>query len=78
MMPWWLRWRTPRSDMTANSTLATHGSFRSLPPFLPLNLPIWEFRSDMPWFTTVMACMRLSSDRKAWPEAEGLLVPPHP
>jgi hypothetical protein len=64
MMPGWLRWRTPRSDMTANSTLVTHGSFRSLPLFLPLNLPMWAFKSDMPWFATVMACRRLSSDRK--------------
>jgi hypothetical protein len=64
MLPGWLRWRTPRSDMTANSTLVTHGSFRSLPLFLPLNLPMWAFRFDMPWFATVMACRRLYSDMK--------------
>jgi hypothetical protein len=50
--------------MTANSTLVTHGSFRSLPLFLPLNLPMWAVRSDVPWLATVMACGRLSSDRK--------------
>jgi hypothetical protein len=55
---------TPRSDMTANSTFVTHGSFRSLPLFLPLNLPMWAFRSDVPWLAIVMACERLSSDRK--------------
>jgi len=43
-----LRWRTPWSDMTPNSTLVTHGSFRSLPFFLPLNLPMWAIRSDVP------------------------------
>jgi hypothetical protein len=59
-----LRWRTLRSYMTANSTLVTHGSFRSLPLFLPLNLPMWTVRSDVPWLATVMACERLSSDRK--------------
>jgi hypothetical protein len=64
MMPGWLWWRTPRSDMTANSTLVSHGSFRCLQFFLPLNLPMWAFRSDMPWLATVMACGRLSSDRK--------------
>jgi hypothetical protein len=64
MMPGWLRWRTPRSDMTANSTLVIHGSFRSLPLFLPLNFLMWAFRSDVPWLATVLACRRLSSDRK--------------
>jgi hypothetical protein len=64
MMPRWLRWRTPRSDMTTNSTLVTHGSFRSLPLFLPLNLPMWAFRSDVPWLATVMTCESLSSYRK--------------
>jgi len=64
MMPGWLRWMTPRSDMTANSTLVTHGSFKSLLLFLPLNLLMWAFRSDVPWLATVMACERLSSDRK--------------
>jgi hypothetical protein len=60
----WLRWRTPRSHMTANSTLETHRSLRSLPFFLPLNLTMWAVRSDVPWLATVMACERLSSDRK--------------
>jgi hypothetical protein len=50
--------------MTANSTLVTHGSFGSLPLFLPLNLLMWVVRSDVPWLATVMACERLSSDRK--------------
>jgi hypothetical protein len=48
MLPGLLRWRTLRSDMTANSTLVTHGSFRSLPLFLLLNLLMWELRSDVP------------------------------
>jgi hypothetical protein len=64
MLPERLRWRTLRYHMTANSTLVTHGSFRSLPLFLPLNLSMWAFRSDVPRVTTVMACERLSSDRK--------------
>jgi hypothetical protein len=64
MLPGWLRWRTLRSHMTANSTLVTHESFRSLPLFLPLNLLMWAVRSDVPWVATVMACERLSSDRK--------------
>jgi hypothetical protein len=59
-----LRWRKPWSDMTANSTLVTHGSFRSLPFLFPLNLPIWAVGFDVPWLITVMACERLSSDRK--------------
>jgi hypothetical protein len=50
--------------MIANSTLVTHGSFRSLPFFLPLNLPMWAVRSDVPWLITVMACEKLSSYRK--------------
>jgi hypothetical protein len=68
-MPEWLllRWRTPRPDMTANSTLVTHGSFRSLPICLPLNLSMWALRSDVPKLTTMMACGRLSSDRKLGP-----------
>jgi hypothetical protein len=61
MMPGWLRWRRPGF---VNSTLVTHWSFRSLPLFLPLSLPMWAFRSDVPWLDTVMACGRLSSDRK--------------
>jgi predicted membrane protein len=64
MLPRWLRWRTLWSHMTANSTLVTHGSFRSLPLFVPLNLPMWAVRSNVPWLATVMACERLSSDRK--------------
>jgi hypothetical protein len=64
MMSERLRWRTLRSYMKANSTLVTHGSFRSLPLFLPLNLPMWAVRSDVPWLATVMACERLSFDRK--------------
>jgi hypothetical protein len=59
-----LRWRTPRLDMTANSTLVTHGSFRSLPVCLPLSLPMWALRFDVSELTTVMACGRLSSYRK--------------
>jgi hypothetical protein len=59
-----LRWRTPWSDMTVNSTLVTHGSFRSQPFFLLLNLPIWAIWFDVPWLATVMACERLSPDRK--------------
>jgi len=50
--------------MTANSTLVTHGSFRSLPLFLPLNLLMWAVRSDVPWLAIVMACERISSDMK--------------
>jgi len=64
MLPGWLRWRTLKSHMTANSTLVTHGSFRSLPLFLPLNLLMWAVRSDVAWLATMMACERLSSDRK--------------
>jgi hypothetical protein len=64
MLPERLRWRTLRSHMTANSTLVTHRSFKSLPLFLPLILPMWPVRSDVPWLATVMACERLSSDRK--------------
>jgi hypothetical protein len=48
MVPGWLRWRTSRSDMSVNSTLVTHRSFKILPLFLPLNLLIWAFRSDVP------------------------------
>jgi len=29
-----------------------------------LNLSMWAVRSDVPWLATVMACERLSSDRK--------------
>jgi hypothetical protein len=49
MTPGWLllRWRTPRSDMNVNSTLVTHESFRSLPIFLPLSLPMWALQSDV-------------------------------
>jgi hypothetical protein len=50
--------------MTANSTLVTHGSFKSLPLFLPLKLLMWAVRYDVPWLATVMACERLSPDRK--------------
>jgi hypothetical protein len=64
MVSGWLRWRTLRSDMTTNSTLVTHRSFRSLPLFLPLNLLMWAFRSDVPWLAKKMACKRLSSDRE--------------
>jgi hypothetical protein len=66
MIPGWLllRWRTPRPDMTANSTLVTHGSFRSLPICLSLSLPMWALRSDVLELTTVMASRRLSSDRR--------------
>jgi len=64
MLPERLRWRTLRSHMTANSILVAHGSFRSLLLFLPLNLPMWAIRSDVPWLATLMACKRLSSDRK--------------
>jgi hypothetical protein len=63
-MPGWLRWRTPRPNMIANSTLVTHGSFRSLTIYLPLNLPMWVLRSDVSKLATMMACGRLSSDRK--------------
>jgi hypothetical protein len=59
-----LRWRTLRSHMTTNSTLVTHGSFGSLPLFLPLNFPMWAVRSDVPWLATVVACERLYFDRK--------------
>jgi hypothetical protein len=64
MLPGWLRWRTLRSHLTANSALVTHGSFRSLPLFLSLNLLIWAVRSDVPCLATVMTCEMLSSDRK--------------
>jgi hypothetical protein len=66
LIPGWLllRRRTPRPDMTANSTLGTHGSSRSLAICLPLSLPMWALRSDVPELATVMACGRLSSDRK--------------
>jgi hypothetical protein len=50
--------------MTANSTLVTHGSSRSLLICLPLSLPMWALRSDVPKLGTVMACERLFSDRK--------------
>jgi hypothetical protein len=63
-MPGRLRWRTPRPNMTANSTLVAHGSFRSLPICLPLRLLMWAFRPDVPELATVMAYGRLSSDRK--------------
>jgi hypothetical protein len=43
-----LRWRTHWSDMTANSTLVTHESFRIQPFFLLLNLPMSAIRSDVP------------------------------
>jgi hypothetical protein len=43
-----LRWRKLWSDMIANSTLVTHGSFRSQSFFLLLNLPMWEIWSDVP------------------------------
>lgn len=56
-----LRWRGP--DMTTNSTLVTHGSFRSLPVCLPLSLSMWALRSNVSELTTMMACGRLSSDR---------------
>jgi hypothetical protein len=59
-----LRRRIPRPDMTAKSTLVTHGSSGSLPIFLPLSLAMWALRSDVPELTTVMACGRLSFDRK--------------
>jgi len=59
-----LRWRTPSPDMTANSTFVTHGIFRSLPICLPLNLSMWALRSNVFELTTVMACGRLSSNRK--------------
>jgi len=58
------QWRTPWSNMTANSTLVTHGSFRSLPFLLSLNLPMCAVGFDVPWLIIVMACERLSSDRK--------------
>jgi hypothetical protein len=63
-MPGWLRWRTLRSHMTANSTSVTHGSFGCLPLVLPLNLLMWVVRSDVPWLATVMAYERISFDRK--------------
>jgi hypothetical protein len=65
-MPGWLllSWRNPMPDMTANSTLVRHGSFRTLPICLPLSLPMWALRSDVSELTTVMACRRLSSDRR--------------
>jgi hypothetical protein len=50
--------------MTANSTFVTHRSFRSLPLFLHLNLPMWAVRHDVPWLATMMAFERLSSDMK--------------
>lgn len=59
-----LRWRTPGMDMTANSTLVIHGSFRSLSICLPLSLLMWAFRFDVLELTIVMACGRLSFDRK--------------
>jgi hypothetical protein len=59
-----LRWRIPGPDITTNSTLVTHGSFRSLPVCLPLSLSMWALRSNLSELTTVMACGRLSSDRK--------------
>jgi hypothetical protein len=59
-----LRWRTHGPDMTANSTLVTHGSFRSLPIKLPMSLTIRAPRSNMPQLTTMMACGRLSSDKR--------------
>jgi hypothetical protein len=61
MLGWLLlRWMTLRPDMTANSTLVTHRSFRSLSICLPMKA-FWFDVSDL---TTVMACGRLSSDRK--------------
>jgi hypothetical protein len=59
-----LRWRTPGPDMTANSTLVTHGSFRSMPVWLPQSLLMRALRSDMPKFTTMMAYGRLSFNRR--------------
>jgi hypothetical protein len=59
-----LRWRNHRPNMTNNSTLVTHGSFRSLPVCLLLSLSMWALRSDVSKLTTVMACGSLSSDRK--------------
>jgi len=59
-----LRWRTPGLDMTVDSTLVIHGSFRSLSICLPLNLPMWIFRSDVLKLTTMMACVRLSFNRR--------------
>jgi hypothetical protein len=59
-----LRWRTPGPDIIANSTLVTHGSFKSLSKCLPLSLPMWALRSDVSKLTIVMACGRLSFDRK--------------
>jgi hypothetical protein len=47
-MPGQFRWRTPMSDMSANSTLVTHGGFRSLPLFFPLNLSMKALMSDVP------------------------------
>jgi hypothetical protein len=85
MLGWLLlRWRTPRLDMTATSTLVTHGSFRSLSICLPLNLPMWALRFDVPKLTTVMACGRLSSNRKLenppflhmGPRRQGIFLPP--
>jgi hypothetical protein len=59
-----LRWRTLGPDMTSNSTLVTHESFRSLPVCLPLSLLMWALRSDVLELTTMMACGRPFSDRR--------------
>jgi hypothetical protein len=58
-----LRWRTPGLDMTVDSTLVIHGSFMSLPVWL-LSLIMRALRSDMPKLTTMMACVRLSFNRR--------------
>jgi hypothetical protein len=65
-MPGWLllRRRTPRSDMTANSTLVTYESSKSMQICLPLILQMWTLKFDVPKLTTMMACGRHSSDRK--------------